>query len=34
LGTEEIGELCTACGEDFDGEVELQKHMKDEHGAN
>jgi hypothetical protein len=31
--TEEIGELCMACGEDFDSEVKLQKHMEDEHGA-
>jgi hypothetical protein len=31
--TEEIGELCMACGEDFDSKDELQKHMKTEHGA-
>jgi hypothetical protein len=31
--TEEIGELCTACGEDFDSKDELQNHMKSEHGA-
>ena len=30
---EEIGELCMACGKDFDSDVELQKHMETEHGA-
>jgi hypothetical protein len=33
LGTEEIGELCMACGKDFDNKDELQNHMKSEHGA-
>ena len=32
-GEEEIGELCMACGKDFDSGVELQKHLKTEHGA-
>ena len=32
-GTEEIAELCMACGKDFDSEVELQEHIKTEHGA-
>jgi hypothetical protein len=31
--TEEIGELCIACGKDFDSKVELQNHLQDEHGA-
>jgi hypothetical protein len=31
--TKEIGELCMACGKDFDSGVELQKHMKTEHQA-
>jgi hypothetical protein len=31
--TEEIGELCMACGKDFDSDVELQKHLETEHGA-
>ena len=30
---EEIGELCMACGKDFDSDVELQKHLKTEHGS-
>jgi hypothetical protein len=34
LETEEIGELCMACGEDFDSKDELQKHMETEHRAN
>jgi hypothetical protein len=33
LETEEIGELCMACGKDFESKVELQNHMEDEHGA-
>jgi hypothetical protein len=33
LGTEKIDELCMACGEDFDSDVELQEHMKTEHRA-
>ena len=32
-GEEEIGELCMACGKDFDSGVELQKHLKTEHGV-
>jgi hypothetical protein len=32
-GTEEIAELCMACGKDFVTEVELQEHIKTEHGA-
>jgi hypothetical protein len=32
-GEEEIGELCMACGKDFDNDVELQKHLKTEHGS-
>ena len=32
-GEEEIGELCMACGKDFDSDVELQKHLKTEHGS-
>jgi hypothetical protein len=31
--TDEIGELCMACGKDFENKVELQKHMEDEHGG-
>jgi hypothetical protein len=32
-GTEEIAELYMARGKDFDSEVELQEHIKTEHGA-
>jgi hypothetical protein len=28
---EEIGELCMACGKDFDSDIELQNHLKTEH---
>jgi hypothetical protein len=31
--TEVIGELCMACGKDFESKVKLQNHMEDEHGA-
>jgi hypothetical protein len=31
--SEEIGELCVGCGKDFNSEVELQEHMKTDHGA-
>ena len=30
---EGIGELCMACGKDFDSDDELQKHLKTEHGC-
>lgn len=33
LETEEIGELCMACGKDFASDVEFQKHLVTELGA-